>query len=360
MTLQPFQGSLFADGLTSSPEGFPANHSQPQESERDETMNDISFRQCWTLFGMSDRHGASLRTFAGFLISNLEKYSPRLSHHWKGKATRSSRFVFQLAPSKPRTKDSDCGSSVTLATPQARDYRSPDSPDSGNFKRKIEKGWTIDLNSQIAMLPSPVASDAGAGAVIGKDDVFKETSGLPRKVNRNGKDGSIGLARLVQFLPTPTTNDVSGGANKVKIEGGQFKRDAGTIEHSANLQSVIAMLPTPQAGFDGERAGRKAMSDPKYFEKRRLKGKQTSLTEAIVMLPTPISSDNRDRGSWQDGAIQRRVEKGKSIELSMMMNQKPDGENPGLKLQPAFVEWMLGYPNGWTDLNHSETASSRK
>ena len=34
-------------------------------------------------------------------------------------------------------------------TPQARDYRSPDKPESGNYKRKIEKGWTIDLPSQI-------------------------------------------------------------------------------------------------------------------------------------------------------------------------------------------------------------------
>ncbi len=33
-------------------------------------------------------------------------------------------------------------------------------------------------------------------------------------------------------------------------------------------------------------------------------------------------------------------------------------ENPiltGLKLQPEFVELMMGYPIGWTDLNHLET-----
>lgn len=27
------------------------------------------------------------------------------------------------------------------------------------------------------------------------------------------------------------------------------------------------------------------------------------------------------------------------------------GSNPGLKLQPAFVEWMMGFPEGWTELN---------
>lgn len=35
--------------------------------------------------------------------------------------------------------------------------------------------------------------------------------------------------------------------------------------------------------------------------------------------PTPCASDNRDRGKWDDPAIQRRMEIGKSIELSMLV-----------------------------------------
>ena len=35
--------------------------------------------------------------------------------------------------------------------------------------------------------------------------------------------------------------------------------------------------------------------------------------------PTPVTSDNRDRGKWDDPAIQRRRAIGKSIELSMMV-----------------------------------------
>jgi hypothetical protein len=26
------------------------------------------------------------------------------------------------------------------------------------------------------------------------------------------------------------------------------------------------------------------------------------------------------------------------------------GKNHGLKLQPAFVEWMMGYPDNWTEV----------
>lgn len=35
--------------------------------------------------------------------------------------------------------------------------------------------------------------------------------------------------------------------------------------------------------------------------------------------PTPVASDNRDRGKWDDPAIQRRRKLGKSIELSMLV-----------------------------------------
>ena len=36
------------------------------------------------------------------------------------------------------------------ATPQARDHKNPDKPESGNYQRKLEQGYTIDLNSQTA------------------------------------------------------------------------------------------------------------------------------------------------------------------------------------------------------------------
>ena len=57
-------------------------------------------------------------------------------------------------------------------------------------------------------VPTPVASDGTTGSVIGKNDSFYETkTGMPRKVNQNGKDGSVGLGRLVQMWPTPTAHN---------------------------------------------------------------------------------------------------------------------------------------------------------
>lgn len=45
------------------------------------------------------------------------------------------------------------------ATPQARDQKSANSADSGNYQRKLEQGYTIDLNSQAHNWLTPVSND---------------------------------------------------------------------------------------------------------------------------------------------------------------------------------------------------------
>jgi hypothetical protein len=73
-------------------------------------------------------------------------------------------------------------------------------------KCKSQSGRT--LQSYAAMFPTPVQSDATTGAIIGKNDTFKMLpSGALRKIAQTGTDGSIGLARFVQFFPTPQASD---------------------------------------------------------------------------------------------------------------------------------------------------------
>jgi len=67
------------------------------------------------------------------------------------------------------------------------------------------------------------------------------------------------------------------------------------------------------------------------------------LAEQLAMLPTPRTAAARD--SMHD--------RGKS-NLGEIV-----GENIGLKLQPAFVEWMMGYPEGWTELPASKLSEMR-
>jgi site-specific DNA-cytosine methylase len=56
--------------------------------------------------------------------------------------------------------------------------------------------------------PTPQAVDGSAGGIISPDDTYvQKESGLFRKINRNGTDGSVGLARMVKLWPTPRAQE---------------------------------------------------------------------------------------------------------------------------------------------------------
>jgi hypothetical protein len=61
--------------------------------------------------------------------------------------------------------------------------------------------------------------------------------------------------------------------------------------------------------------------------------------DRVAMLPTPAARDWKGAGTRNENLVPNVVEGRKKI-----------GTTTGLKLQPAFVEWMMGYPEGWTEL----------
>lgn len=116
--------------------------------------------------------------------------------------------------------------------------------------------------------------------------------------------GGMPLGMAARLWPTPTSSDSTGGP------GG--KRGGGN-----NLRTEVRLWPTPIA--------------------RDWKG------------PTGKSNwnsvpDDRDRGNLSTPAIQRRAAKGKQLNLSMVVS-KESGQ-----LNPQWVEWLMGFPTGWTDL----------
>jgi hypothetical protein len=80
-----------------------------------------------------------------------------------------------------------------------------------------------------AMIPTPVASDGTTGAIIGKNDTFYTTkTGMPRKINQKGTNGSVGLGRLVQMWPTPTCHNA-----KEQDSPAEATRNTPTLCHQA-------------------------------------------------------------------------------------------------------------------------------
>lgn len=98
----------------------------------------------------------------------------------------------------------------------------------------------LSSGAAFGLLPTPMASDATTGAIIGKNDQFVTTrNGTPRRINQNGQNGSVGLARMVRLLPTPNAREADKYSKKYNPNS-----QMGT---ALTAMAVNGMLPTPAA-----------------------------------------------------------------------------------------------------------------
>jgi hypothetical protein len=132
-------------------------------------------------------------------------------------------------------------------------------------------------------------------------------------------------------------------------------------------------LPTPTAS-DAKASGAAGYST----SSGRHSG--TTLTDAVVRWPTPTARHWKDgsynanvpingllgRAVWQtpsaadaDGGHRRRGGTRSDELLLSGQAQHADGVTTG-SLNPTWVEWLMGFPLGWTDCEHLATRSSRK
>jgi len=115
---------------------------------------------------------------------------------------------------------------------------------------------------------------------------------------------------------TPCTTGLDGGSNSRKA----LKK---------------RLLPTPDASQRGP---------TKDYDPKAKSQSGRTLQSFAAKFPTPQASDNRDRGNMSNPSIQRRIAKGKQIMLSQSVHPTSG------QLNPTWVEWLMGWPLGWTDL----------
>src|SRR6185436_8617439 len=128
------------------------------------------------------------------------------------------------------------------------------------------------------------------------------------------------------LLPTAQTADAN--MARGSLEYLQKRAMAGKQKQ---LPQVLAMLPTPRAN--------------KHTPQSRADF-TANLAARIEMLPTPKATKQNSINSKPRDCIEDLVEKGAT--------KGQTGTKTGLKLQPAFALWMMGYPEDWLDLEAGE------
>jgi len=74
---------------------------------------------------------------------------------------------------------------------------------------------------------------------------------------------------------------------------------------------------------------------------------------AQVMLPTPTASDSN---KWSHQSLEERKDRNQQVRLPTAVS--PEGGQGG-SLNPTWVEWLMGWPLGWTVLEPLETDKFR-
>lgn len=126
------------------------------------------------------------------------------------------------------------------------------------------------------------------------------------------------------WWPTPTRHD-SHKAHPSDLYG----REGG-----ASLLQAVMKFPTPQVA-DKQFAYKQT---PESIAKRAERH-QLNLAHVVQLLPTPTCQDAKNNGS------QSQKER----------NTPPLNAVVGGALNPTWVEWLMGWPLGWTDLKRLET-----
>jgi hypothetical protein len=223
-------------------------------------------------------------------------------------------------------------------TPVVSDH-SPETIEKWKQRQEIKKKQGINLHFKLChhvqMYPTPRAQEPGR---------TKEGYGRGLAELMEGKE-------QIKMYPTPTTQEIEHPKMTLTKTGRRISKD-GKNSHSLNLADTVKMYPTPTAGCveGGEQSSRIEMTEKGGFILRKKNKPEMTygakLSDAMLylekMYPTPT----------QDSASERTKKyKQGGMPLTVFVNQ---GKETGGKLNPNFVEFLMGYPMNWTKIDQAE------
>ena len=379
------------------------NRSVSQVNKKEEMTTDISGQKCLDSLKKSNPSSLLERMCKDLLTSKTAWSSDRCKMTWLVKVSKSNVSLYQLRASVLGTKDLESG---LWATPNTMDYLPPRS--AAGTKKLMEghrKGRTKPSNLREQVDPEtmkmyPTPRTGGGSRPNGKGGkVLEEEVMIEYGLRERGKT-------LKQMYPTPRASGQEDAETLIKRKG-----EKAAAQH--NLTAHMQMFPNMKAVEEHLRSKKQSFPTPTSFDSNEITkprkphpggGQKPPLNQIVQMYPTPSASCKMDvvappetvkqnSSGWSvtrvgtgtkfgaklndvvnkiyntpttNDAKNLTFPKSQTNRTSLIGNMIKEGiPKPGGKLNPTFVEFLMGFPENWTKIEQaeskvSETQSSHK
>jgi hypothetical protein len=212
------------------------------------------------------------------------------------------------------------------------------SKDIGTIQERLENGkpYKSRLEEAIALAPTP----SGNWPTPTASDVF--TDNLRSSQQTDGSMHSVSLGQAVQMWPTPTASDWKGRGPNSKQQGLPE-----IVKTRENLWPTPTAVTRPMEGNVRAYRAKIEAGEMTETEAEAILGK--SVWEAQGKIPEMWPTPTHGKLAGGSGAFQQIQDKYENNEITLEEKKAMQAGNGG-RLNPTWVEWLMGFPLGWTDL----------
>lgn len=364
--LKPSMADLGVEKWIASLADIPASHLVSLEKNSEKTIQDISGLTLNDSSKKSNHQSASLKMFPTTYELDLKK----LQMTYNDWVIKLRQACLQRKKSVLLTREKDFLSWPTVIV---SDHLSnpTETPQRWKERAQEKKQEGINLHKPLRIVaqetwPTVVSADAEMGEIISPNDTYVTTpSGNLRKINKNGTNGSLGLARTAKIWkepeqenwPTITVTDAS--VMKARSPEKMIRKDGRNVLRNPSLAETIlqpANFPKNKEDLQNKNQGLPYQAKKSWstvttqdYKKRGPNSLQQGLHEESRNWPTV-------RTSSANGASKKEIEMGnpkQRLEVMISNWPTPRAQEPG-STSPNYGKGLKNTAENWRTPNASD------